>query len=80
LYNLYLEYHGQGALAIALLFVGSSLALLGLAAGIFSTGGIGFVGALGIMMLAGWFFWQLSDFIRIITRDLQPKNGSYGKS
>jgi hypothetical protein len=80
LHNFYLGYYGRGALAIALLFVGSSFAVVGLIAGIFSSGGIGVVGVLGLAMLAGWFVWQLSDLIRIITGDLQPKNGSYGKS
>ena len=79
LHNFYLGYYGRGALAIALLVVASSLAVLGLFAGIFSAGGIGFVGVLGIAMFAGWLIWQASDLIRIITGDLQPKDGSYGK-
>jgi hypothetical protein len=75
LHNFYLGYYDRGALAIALLLVASSLAVLGLFASL--NGGIAFVGAIGVAMLAGWFIWQLTDFIRICTRSLKPKNGEY---
>lgn len=78
LHNFYLGYYGRGALAIAIVVVGSSLAVLGLFAGLFN-GGIALVGVIGLAILAGWLIWQASDLIRIITGDLQPKDGSYGK-
>jgi asparagine N-glycosylation enzyme membrane subunit Stt3 len=75
LHNFYLGYYGRGALAIAVLLVASSLAVLGLFGGL--NGGIAFVGAIGIAMLAGYFIWQFTDLIRICTRSLKPKNGEY---
>lgn len=78
LHNFYLGYYGRGAAAIGLLLAGLFLLLIGWPSFLFS-GSLTFVGALGLAILGGWFLWQLSDFIRIISRDLQPKDGSYGK-
>lgn len=75
LHNFYLGYYDRGALAIALLLVASGLAVLGLFAGL--SGGTAFVGVIGIAMLAGWLIWQVTDFIRICTKSLKPKNGEY---
>lgn len=75
LHNFYLGYYDRGALAIVLFLVASGLTVLGLFAGL--SGGIAFVGAFGLAMLAGWFIWQLTDFIRICTKSLKPKNGEY---
>jgi hypothetical protein len=37
-------------------------------------------GVVQILTLGGLGIWTLIDFIRIITGDLQPKNGSYSKT
>lgn len=76
LHNFYLGYYGRGVIAIMLLALGLYLALLG-ALGLFFGGGALAVNYLGAGVLAGWFCWQLSDLLRIIRRDLKPKNGEY---
>ncbi|WP_275315774.1 TM2 domain-containing protein [Tenacibaculum bernardetii] len=37
-------------------------------------------GVVQILTLGGLGIWTLIDFIRIITGDLTPKNGSYSKT
>ena len=66
LHNFYLGYYGRGAAAIALLLVGVCLLLLGTPAIAFGAAGLGAVGYLGIGVLAGWFFWQLSDLLSAV--------------
>ncbi|RZL08961.1 MAG: hypothetical protein EOO62_14565 [Hymenobacter sp.] len=78
LHNFYLGYYGRGAAAIALLVVGVALLFVGWPGFLFG-GSLTAIGYVGLAMLGGWLLWQVSDFIRIITRDLQPKNGSYAK-
>jgi len=76
LHNFYLGYYGRGVLAIMLLALGLYLTLLG-ALGLFFGGGALAVSYVGVGVLAGWFCWQLSDLIRIISRNLKPKDGEY---
>lgn len=77
LHNFYLGYYGRGAAAIALVIAGTYLVVLAFLGSIFSGAALVGWGAIGLVMLGGWFLWQLSDLIRIITNDLKPKNGSY---
>ena len=77
LHNFYLGYYGRGVLAIALVVVGTYLLLLGFLGSLFSGGGLVGLGLVGLAMLGGWFIWQLVDLVRIITKDLKPKNGEY---
>lgn len=35
------------------------------------------LGLVGLAMLGVWFIWQLTDLVRIITGNLQPKDGAY---
>jgi hypothetical protein len=78
LHNFYLGYYGRGVLAIAMLLVGLFLVVIGWPSFLFGSSML-LIGYLGLAILGGWCLWQLTDFIRIITRDLKPKNGSYGK-
>ncbi len=77
LHNFYLGYYGRGALAIALVITGTYLVVLGFLGSIFS--GTALVGLVltGLAVLGGWFVWQIIDLVRIITKDLKPKNGEY---
>jgi hypothetical protein len=77
LHNFYLGYYGRGAAAIGLMLVGISLVGLGLIGGLFSATGLTGVGIVGLAMLAGWFIWQITDFVRITTGNLQPREGRY---
>ncbi|RZK29164.1 MAG: hypothetical protein EOO63_09655 [Hymenobacter sp.] len=78
LHNFYLGYYGRGVLAIALLLVGIACFALGLG-GLFLGGTtlevIAYV--VGVALLLGWAFWQLSDLLRIITGHLTPRDGEY---
>ncbi len=76
LHNFYLGYYGRGAAAIALSIIGLFLLLAGSISFPFG-GGLTPIGYVGLLMLAGWFIWQVSDLVRTITRDLKPKNGEY---
>lgn len=42
--------------------------------------GYAWQGVVQILTLGGFGIWTLIDFIRIITGDLQPKNGSYSQT
>jgi hypothetical protein len=77
LHNFYLGYYGRGAAAIALVITGAYLVLLGFLTSIFSGGGMVGLGLVGLAMLGVWFIWQLTDLVRIITGNLQPKDGAY---
>jgi hypothetical protein len=72
-----LGYYGRGAVAIALAITGTSLVVLAFLGSIFSGFALVGWGAVGLAILGGWFLWQLSDLVRIITNDLKPKNGNY---
>jgi hypothetical protein len=60
-----------------LLLAGIYLLLIGSAGLIFAEPSLAPIGYAGLLMLAGWFFWQISDIVRIITKNLKPKNGEY---
>ncbi|RZK19352.1 MAG: hypothetical protein EOO56_14295 [Hymenobacter sp.] len=77
LHNFYLGYYGRGAAAIALLLVGIFLLALGFPSLFFGTGSLMAISFVGLAMLAGWFLWQLSDLVRIITGSLKPRDGEY---
>lgn len=77
LHNFYLGYYGRGAAAISLLIFGSYLLIAGVAGFFVASSNLAFFGYMGILVLVGWFTWQLSDLCRIINGDLQPKNGQY---
>ncbi|RZK28713.1 MAG: hypothetical protein EOO63_10625 [Hymenobacter sp.] len=77
LHNFYLGYYGRGAAAIGLLVVGSYLLLVGTLGFLTASSGLTVVGYIGLGLLAGWFLWQVTDLVRIITGDLKPKNGEY---
>ncbi len=76
LHNFYLGYHGRAAAAIALLVIGLYFLFIGFAASLFG-GGVAALGVVGAVMLGGWLIWQITDFVRIITKDLKPKDGEY---
>lgn len=77
LHNFYLGYYGRGAAAIALLLVGTYLLVLGSLGIVFGPTSLSIIGYLGIGLLAGWFFWQLTDLFRICRGELRPKDGDY---
>jgi len=77
LHNFYLGYYGRGALAIALVVIGTYLVVLSFLGSLFSGTGLVGLGLIGLAMLGGWFVWQVIDLVRIITKDLKPKNGEY---
>jgi hypothetical protein len=76
LHNFYLGYYGRGAVAIGLLVLGMSLFLASFTGALFAGEALP-LAYLGVAILGGWFLWQLSDLLRIISRDLKPKNGDY---
>lgn len=76
LHNFYLGYYGRGAAAIGLLVLGVSLFAAGFAGALFGGEALS-IAYVGVAILGGWFIWQLSDLVRIILRDLKPKNGDY---
>ncbi|MGI4862560.1 MAG: hypothetical protein ACRYFZ_01460 [Janthinobacterium lividum] len=77
LHNFYLGYYGRGAAAIGLVVVGLSLVVIGFLGSVYPGTGLVVVGIIGTALLGGWFVWQIADLIRIISRDLQPKDGEY---
>lgn len=77
LHNFYLGHYGRGAASIALVITGTYLVVLGFLTSLFSGGGMVGLGLIGLAMLGVWSFWQLADLIRLISGDLQPKNGTY---
>lgn len=77
LHNFYLGYYGRGAIALALVMVGTALVVLAFLESIFAGFALVGLAAIGLAMLGGWFLWQLSDLVRIIANDLKPKNGAY---
>jgi hypothetical protein len=76
LHNFYLGYYGRGAAAIGLLVLGVSLFAAGFTGALFGGEALS-IAYVGVAILGGWFIWQLSDLVRIILRDLKPKNGDY---
>jgi hypothetical protein len=76
LHNFYLGYYGRGALAIGLLVVGIYLLAIGFVGFLFG-GAPAVLGYVGLLLLAGWTFWQIADIINIISGKLQPKDGEY---
>lgn len=77
LHNFYLGYYGRGALAIATVLLGTYLVVFAFLGSLFSGVALVGLGLLGLAILAGWFVWQIVDLVRIITKDLKPKNGKY---
>lgn len=76
LHNFYLGYYGRGIAAIGLLVLGIFFFFAGFTGALFSSEVL-LISYLGVAILGGWFLWQLSDLVRIILRDLKPKNGDY---
>lgn len=77
LHNFYLGYYGRGAVAISLLLIGAYLVQLSAIGIFFSSPRFLAISYLGVIILVGWFIWQLSDLLRIIRGDLKPKDGEY---
>lgn len=77
LHNFYLGYYGRGLAAISLFALGIFLLILGAVGSFGTSSALIALGYFGLVILAGWFVWQLADLLRIITGTLQPKNGVY---
>jgi hypothetical protein len=77
LHNFYLGYYGRGAIAIMLLVAGVYLLFIGTAGLLFAEPSLAPIGYAGLVMLAGWLYWQIADIVHIITGSLKPKNGEY---